>query len=317
MRTLTRLKSLQAFEAVARHGSYVGAGGELQVTAAAVGQLVRSLETYLGAPLFHRRLGAERLALTDDARAALGDVAEGLDRLEAGLRRLTTRKAHAVITVTASQVFTTKWLLPRLDDFAARHPEIDLRLDVSDRMVNLAQGEADIGVRFGGGLWPGVRSTLLTSEEMVAVCAPELLTDEALADPGAWLSTQTLIHDCAPGAGQVFPTWSDWLARAGLPQPSGAAGLRINAPAAVIQAAIKGHGVALARRALVAHDLAEGRLRQLLPEQRWPIEWSYFAVASARALRKPEVTAFHDWLVERARPTSPAAPERLELSLAS
>lgn len=109
MRDLSRLKALHAFEASARHGGFTRAAAELNVTPAAVGQLVRSLEVWLGAPLFLRRgSGSDRLITTDDALSALADLAEGLERLETGLRKLKARRARSIVTVTASQALVAK-----------------------------------------------------------------------------------------------------------------------------------------------------------------------------------------------------------------
>ena len=299
MRSLVRLKALQAFEAVARHGSFVGAASELHVSAAAVGQLVRSLESWLGSPLFHRRTGNERLVPTEDARRALVDVTEGLDRLESGLRHLTARKTRGAVMVTASSVLMTKWLLPRLEDFTSRHPEINVRLDVADRTVDLVNGEADIGLRCGTGSWTGLQATRLIGEEIIAVCSPLLAVAETAAASGRWLESQILIYDVTPYTAEVSPTWQDWLGRAGIPMPDRHAGLRINSSAAVIQAAMKGHGIALVRHVLVADDLSDGRLVRLFPQMSWPIDLAYFAVATPKVLRRPEVAAFHGWLVER------------------
>ncbi len=301
MRFLTRLKSLQALEAAARHGSFVGAASELDVTPAAVGQLVRSLEDWVGYPLFRRsRAGAERLTPVDEAQEALDDIAQGLDRLESGLKKLRGRKARSVVVVTASQAFVANWLLSRLNDFAEAFPTIDVRLDVSDRIIDLAQGEADIGIRCGMGAWKGVKATHLMDEEIIAVCHRRLLPQHDEITAG-WIAEQTLIHDGTPHPGGDFPSWSEWLARSGANQTPADRGLKINSTAAVIQAAIAGRGAALVRRALVTQEIESGRLVHLLPEQRWPVKWGYYAVASPKALRRYEVGAFHDWLAGQSR----------------
>ncbi|MBG7263129.1 LysR family transcriptional regulator [Pseudomonas sp. HMSC072F09] len=301
MRSLTRLKSLQALEAAARHGSFVGAASELDVTPAAVGQLVRSLEAWVGHPLLQRtRSGAERLTPVDEVREALEDIAQGLDCLESGLKKLRGRQARSVVVVTASQALVANWLLSRLDDFAANYPGIDVRLDVSDRVIDLAQGEADIGVRCGLGAWKGVKATPLMGEEIIAVCHHRLLS-ETTPVTADWIAAQTLIHDGTPHPGGEFPTWGEWLARAGVNSASTDRGLKINSTAAVIQAAITARGVALARKALVAQEIESGRLVHLLSDLRWPVKWAYYAVASPKTLRRYEVSAFHDWLVEQAR----------------
>lgn len=308
MRSLSRLRALLAFDAAARHGSFVAAAAELHVTPAAIGQQVRALEAMVGTRLFVRRPhGAARLVPTEDARAALKDITEGFDSLAAGLRRLRGRTPRSVVVVTASHALAARWLLPELPDFGQRHPEVDVRLDVTDRLLDLAQGEADLGLRCGPGGWPGVQATHLMDEEIYPVCSPALLGDARPQAPG-WLAGQTLIHDTTAPAAAVFPDWPRWLVFAGISIANAERGLRINASGAVLQAAAKGQGVALARHALVAHDLAEGRLVRLFPTLRWPIPWAYYLVTGARAARRPEVAAFRDWLVTRwAHSAEPAA----------
>jgi LysR family glycine cleavage system transcriptional activator len=271
------------------------------VTAAAVGQLVRSLEEWVGYPLLKRtRSGVERLTPADETRTALDEIAQGLDHLEAGLKKLRGRKARSVLVVTASQALVANWLLVRLEDFSTRFPTIDVRLDVSDRSIDLAQGEADIGIRCGLGSWTAVKATQLMTEEIIAVCHHRLLSTNR-KPTARWIAEQTLIHDGTSYPGGEFPTWSTWLARAKVKHAPANRGLRINSTNAVIQAAIAARGVALVRKALVAQEIASGRLTHLLPELRWPVKWAYYVVASPKALRRSEVTTFHDWLVKTAR----------------
>lgn len=299
MRFLTRLKSLQALEAAARHGSFVGAAAEMGVTPAAVGQLVRSLEVWAGYPLFKRtRSGTQRLVPVDEVKVALDEIAQGLDRLETGLKKLRGRKARSLVVVTASQAFVAHWLLPRLEDFEANHPDIEVRLDVAERLVDLEHSEADIGVRCGLGTWPGVKATHLMGEEIIAVCSPQLLP--ARKPTLAWLLQQTLIHDGMAHPGAEFPSWRDWLSRLGATAESTKRGLTINSTAAVIQAAVAGRGLALVRKALADEEIGAGRLHHLMPDNRWPVKWGYFVVASAKSLRRSEAKSFHDWLLEQA-----------------
>jgi LysR family transcriptional regulator, glycine cleavage system transcriptional activator len=302
MRTLSRLKAIHAFETVARHASYVAAAKELNVTPAAVGQQIRALESWLGIPLF-RRLdsGTSRLVLTEEARAAAEDFREGFDRLDAGLRRLRARRSRAVINVTASQAFVAKWLLPRLDRFTTTHPDCDVRLDVTDRLVDIAHGDADIALRCGLGNWPGVVSTQLMREEVFPVASPTLIgaRGRSVRRPQDF-AKHTLIHDATVPNDRAFPGWRAWLKWAEVSHRDIDGGLRINASAAVIQAAINGQGIALARAVLVKDDLAAKRLVRLCPKLRWPIPWAYFIVHREGALERPQTLAFFDWLIAMA-----------------
>ena len=218
MRSLNRLKWLHAFEATARHGSFTGAAQELGVTPAAVGQLVRSLEDWVGHPLLHRtRSGKERLTLVDEAQEALQDITLGLDKLETGLNKLRGRRSRSVVVVTASQVLMMNWLMDRLNRFSETHENIDLRLNVTEKLMDVSHGEADIGIRCGQGDWPGVNKTWLMDEEAVLVCSPRLVPPEKMAC-SEWLATQKLIHDDTPHPGADFPTWDDVLMAVGAPE---------------------------------------------------------------------------------------------------
>lgn len=298
MRSLSRLRSLQAFEAAARHGSFTGAAAELGVTATAVGQLVRSLEDWIGRPVFRRsRSGKERLGVTEEANIALEDIARGLDALEEGLRRLSGPKARAAVLVTASQALVANWLIFRLERFNHRHRGIDVRLDVSDRLLDMTNGEADVGVRCGLGEWKGLRAAKLMNEDVIAVASPSVVPPNSKSLVG-WLGDQTLIDDATPHRGADFPSWSDWLSHVGASSSSTRRTLKINATSAVVQAAVAGQGIALVRRTLVANELSTGRLCELFPKRRWPIRWAYYVVATPQSLRRREVAAFYEWLVD-------------------
>ncbi|HED3854641.1 MULTISPECIES: LysR substrate-binding domain-containing protein [Enterobacter] len=297
MRSLNRLKWLHAFEATARHGSFTGAAQELGVTPAAVGQLVRSLEDWVGHPLLHRtRSGKERLTLVDEAQEALQDITLGLDKLETGLNKLRGRRSRSVVVVTASQVLMMNWLMDRLNRFSETHENIDLRLNVTEKLMDVSHGEADIGIRCGQGDWPGVNKTWLMDEEAVMICSPRLVPPGKMAC-SEWLAMQKLIHDDTPHPGADFPSWNDVLMAVGAPDAL-ESGLHINSTSAVILSALSGRGVAIARYALVKKLIETGQLVQLHPDHRWPLKWSYYLVTPQQKVMRDEVKVFHDWLLQ-------------------
>ncbi|HGT9290093.1 LysR substrate-binding domain-containing protein [Enterobacter kobei] len=297
MRSLNRLKWLHAFEATARHGSFTGAAQELGVTPAAVGQLVRSLEDWVGHPLLHRtRSGKERLTLVDEAQEALQDITQGLDKLETGLNKLRGRRSRSVVVVTASQVLMMNWLMDRLNRFAESHENIDLRLNVTEKLMDVSHGEADIGIRCGQGDWPGVNKTWLMDEEAVLICSPHLVPPGKMAC-SEWLATQKLIHDDTPHPGADFPSWDDVLRTVGAPEAL-ESGLHINSTSAVILSALSGRGVAIVRYVLVKKLIETGQLVQLHPDHRWPLKWSYYVVTPQQKVMRDDVKVFHDWLLQ-------------------
>lgn len=293
------LNALRAFEASARHQSFSAAASELNVTPAAIGQLVRSLEEWLGMPLFHRSSsGRARLALTEVAERALPDIRAGFDRLNLGLARLKEGSANGVLTVTVSPAFAAKWLLPRIDRFQSAWPDTDVRLDTSLKLLDFAAQGIDIGVRYGTGAWAGLTAEKLMDEELYPVCSPALLPRNRRLRKPADLAGQTLIHDQSVERSVGFATWEAWLDAAGVKGVSTKRGLRINNSAAVLQAAIDGHGVALARSVMARDDLAAGRLVRLFPNLTLTSELAYYVVYRPECCALPKLAAFRDWLVE-------------------
>ena len=299
MRAPDHLNALRAFEASARHESFSAAAAELYVTPAAVGQLVRTLEDSLGTQLFHRGTsGRTRLAPTEAARRALPDIRAGLDRLRIGVERLKEASPSGVLTVTVSPAFAAKWLLPRIERFQSAFPETDVRLDVSIQILDFVTRGIDIGVRYGTGTWPGLAIDKLMDEEIFPVCSPALLRHHRLRKPSD-LASVKLIHDLSVDARSGFATWSAWLEKAGADVET-KRGLRINNSAAVLQAAIDGHGVALARSPMVRDDLAAGRLVRLFPDIEFASALGYYVVYRPECATLPRLVAFRDWLFREA-----------------
>ena len=300
MRSIAHLNALRAFEASARHQSFSLAAQELNVTPAAVGQLVRTLEDWLGSPLFVRSTsGRARLVTTEVAEQALPDIRAGLERLAVGLERLRSGSAGGVLTVTVSPAFAAKWLLPRIERFQAAWPETDLRLDTSLKPVDFVAQRIDVGVRYGRGQWPGLAAEKLMDEEVYPVCAPALLATATLQAPGD-LRGQVLIHDQSVDTSTGFASWQAWLRHAGGQGVPTDRGLRINNSAAVLQAAIDGQGVALARSVMAHDDLAAGRLVRLFPQVRLESALAYYVVYRPECIAQPKVAAFRDWLLREA-----------------
>jgi LysR family glycine cleavage system transcriptional activator len=297
-RRLAHLNALRAFEATARLGSYVRAAAELGVTPAAVGQHVRLLEAQFGAALFERQ--RKRLVLTEAAREVLPDVKDAFDRLAQAAERLREARRVPVVTITLSPSFAAKWLIPRIEGFRMAHPGVDLRLDTTDRLVDLARESIALGVRYGAGQYPGLEATLLMTEEVFPVCSPALVTRVRRLRHPDDLRHFKLIHDTTLESHASFPTWATWLKAAGARKVDARPGLRINSSIMALQAAIEGHGVALARSVIVADDVREGRLIMPLPSA-CSTGFSYYLVyPDALPLSRP-ASAFCHWLNQEAR----------------
>ncbi|AXA66777.1 transcriptional regulator GcvA [Pseudomonas oryzihabitans] len=297
MKSIVHLNALRAFEASARYQSFSAAASELNVTPAAVGQLVRTLELWLGTALFHRSSsGKVRLIATAAAEAALPDIRAGLERLSLGLERLKENTYGGVLTVTVSPAFAAKWLLPRIEGFHSAWPDIDLRLDTQLRAVDFQAQRIDIGVRYGGGNWPGVIAEKWLDEEVYPVCAPALMTAQAELQQPINLASHTLIHDLSMDSQSGFTTWETWFESVTGKKLAVERGLKINNSAAVLQAAIDGQGIALARGVMAQDDLAAGRLIRLFPDVNFPSPLAYYIVYRPDGSDRPKVKAFRDWM---------------------
>ncbi|WP_459618975.1 transcriptional regulator GcvA [Burkholderia sp. 3C] len=300
MRAPNNLNALRAFEAVARHLSYQTAAVELNVTPAAVGQLIRGLESHLEVELFHRSTsGPSRLTLTDAARTALSDLQSGFDLLSTAVERLRASKSRIIFTITIPPAFADKWLTLRVDSFQKQHPYYDLRIDSSRRLVDFTADRIDVGIRYGAGTWTDMVSTFLLRDEFFPVCSPALLDGKHRLKSPTDLKHHRLIHDISMSDFGAFPTWRSWLQKFGGAEAVDCdRGLQFNDSALAIQTAISGNGVALGRSSLVERDLADGRLVQPFPEVE-TCELAYYLVYRKERETSAPVVAFKEWLLNQ------------------
>lgn len=296
-RSLPPLNALRAFEAAARHLSFTKAAAELNVTPAAVGHQVKALEELLGVRLFRRLTRA--LRLTDAGQAALPVLSEGFDKLVQGVDQMRARSDGGLLTISVSPSFGAKWLVPRLDRFRSRHPEIEIRIDGTDRRVDLMRGEADVALRYGPGGYDGLQVDRLFGQASTPVCSPALLKGEHPLRELTDLHHHTLLHVDWMDA---EASWGMWLLAAGLGDIDPDRGPRFSMESLALQAAIDAQGVALIGALLVADDIAAGRLVQPF-DLRTPRSFSYYLLSRKEDAAQPKVAAFRAWLLEEAQKT--------------
>jgi LysR family glycine cleavage system transcriptional activator len=296
-RRLPPLNALRAFEAAARHLNFSRAADELAVTPGAVSQQIQNLEDYIGSALFKRT--PKGLLLTDGAQTALPALREAFDRLAEAASLLTAGTDGRRLTVSVAPSFAAKWLMPRLGRFEEAHPEVDVWISAGMELVDFASGEVDLAVRYGTGRYPGLEVTKLMAETVIPVAAPALLAQTPLAAERD-LAAHTLLHDGSPDADESCPDWPMWLAARGVKGVDGARGPRYNQSSLVIEAAINGRGVALAKRTLAQADLDAGRLVAPLgaPTE---VDFAYHLVHPKAKARLPQVKAFAAWITREAR----------------
>jgi len=298
-RRLPPFASLRAFEAAARHGSFTKAAEELFVTPAAVSHQIKALEDFLGRVLFHR--GHQGLRLTDAGHAYLPGVREAFERLVSAAGELDATEDDPVLTVSVAPSFAAKWLVPRLDGFQAAHPDIDVRISASMGLADFGAGDVDLAIRYGAGVYAGLESELLIRDTVYPVCSPALLAGDPPLDTPAMLAAHTLLHDDSPDGDDSCPTWAMWVKAAGLAGIDAQRGPRFNQASLVLEAAILGRGVALAKSTLADADIASGRLVKPF-DLIQPVRFAYYVVHPPAQGRMDKVRRFKAWLATQVAP---------------
>ncbi len=295
-RSLPPLRTLRAFEAAARHLSFAQAAAGLGVTPGAVSHQIKALEDWLGSPLFHRMTRA--LCLTEAGEAAQPFLTEGFDLLANGTARMKARTDENLLTVSVSPGFGSLWLVPRLDRFRRQHPEIELRIDGTDRLLDIASGEADMAIRYGPGGYNGAQCDRLFAMRATPVCSPELFfRGPALRRP-ADLAHHTLLHvDWKEAEG----SWRTWLLAAGATDVDPFKGPRFTKEDMAVRAALDGEGVALIGDRIAADHLDSGRL--VCPfnaDLSTQLMFAYFLLSPLDWQNEPKIACFRDWLIAEA-----------------
>lgn len=288
MNRLPQTTALRSFEVAARCLSFTQAARELNVTQGAVSHQVKGLEDLLGVKLFHRE--HQSLRLTDSGLGYLPFVREAIDRLKAGTDYLAARENSGVLTVSVSPNFASKWLVNRMGTFSQRHPDIDLRITASMQHVDFDSNDVEMAVRHGTGDWPNLHVTKLTREEIFPVCSPEFFRATSNLRTPEDLKHHTLLDDDSRN------DWPLWFAAAGLDAEKITIGPSFDQTNIVIDAAIAGQGVALARSALAAHDIRTGKLVRLF-DVSLPAPYGYFVVCPKATAAQDKIVRFREWLV--------------------
>ncbi|ANN70491.1 transcriptional regulator GcvA [Bordetella bronchialis] len=287
-RVLPPLNALRAFEAAGRLGSFKEAAAELHVTHGAISQHIRLLEAWLGSSLFERH--NRRVQLTPAAAAYLQKIGPLFEQLSQATARYGVPETDArVLAVNAPATFTLRWLVPRLARFRADHPGVEVRIETSNGPLESLKEDYDVVIRGGPDTFYGYSMRPFLTEERLPVCSPALLRRMPLRSPED-LRHHTLLHTSS-----LPRLWPDWLAGAQIAALRPAATLTFDHFYLTLQAAIDGIGVAMGPTALVADDLACGRLVTPFPGPRLPSR-SYCTYVADEKSGDELIALFRSWL---------------------
>ena len=311
---------LRAFEAVARHLNFRAAAEELSLTQSAVSRQIQSLEDEVGTALFLRHTRA--VELTSAGSQLLRASSMALERIDSAVRQIRQSAGRKGVAITTWASFASMWLIPRLEAFQRDHPDIDIRIDATDNAVDLATSDVDLALRYAVPQGIPAGAQRLFGEQLTPVASPWLLKTQPIRSIED-LSKCALIEagDAHRTRHLEWLTWQRWLDTFG-EAPASTTGKRgsrstpakltpqrwmyFNYANQIVQAALTGQGVALARLPLVAESLASGALVEPLPHTRLDSPLVYWLMVSPRSAQRPEVKAFCDWLLLQAAATREA-----------
>ena len=275
--------------------SFTLAAQELNVTPGAISQQIRLLEEFLEIRLFQRL--NRTIVLTDAGLLLLPETSKGFEHLRDAVSQVQRRADGGPLTITSAPSFVSKWLIPRLGRFKTRHPDIDVRIDTSDRLVDFSREDIDVGIRFGNGVYPELETVFLFSFDLIAVCSPDLLRDGQQLEVVSDLKKFTLLHSNYDEIDPGWPDWAMWLKVVEADEIDSTHGIFFNQSDQLFQAAVDGQGVALLANVLADPEIAAGRLVQPF-STRLPVKFNYHLVTSSHKAGLVKVVAFREWILD-------------------
>jgi LysR family transcriptional regulator, glycine cleavage system transcriptional activator len=292
--------ALRTFEAVARHLNFRAAAQELALTQPAVSRQIQALEHEVGVRLFLRHTRA--VELTGAGAQLLAAVTAALPRIDGAVRQIRQSAGRRTVALSTFASFASMWLIPRLEHFQRAHPDIDIRIDATDVPIDLETADMDLALRHGPPSIVPPGAIRLFGEQLTPVASPWLLRDAAPVQAPPDLLQFALIDD-GHQVPQTALTWRRWFDEHGYSGLEPKRWLYFNYSHQMVQAALTGQGVALARLPLVAESLASGDLVEPLPTQRIATRTSYWLIVGGRSARRPEIVAFTEWLLAQSEAT--------------
>ena len=292
---------LRAFEAVARHLNFRAASEEMALTQSAVSRQIQALEEEVGVPLFLRHTRA--VELTSAGAQLLLAVSNALPRLDGAVRQIRQSAGRRAVALTTFASFASMWLIPRLEQFQRDNPDIDIRIDASDQTLDLEISDVDLALRYGPTATMPAHAVRLFGEQLTPVASPWLLKGAALKKAADLANFALIEAGDAHATHLEWLTWRRWFDENGLSKLQPKRWLYFNYAYQMVQAALTGQGVVLARLPMVAEALANGDLVEPLPQQRMDSPMAYWLIVGPRSAQRPEIKAFCEWLMVQSKLT--------------
>jgi len=283
------LNALRAFEAAARHLNFTRAAMELCVSQAALSHQIKSLEERLGLALFQRL--PRGVALTDEGAALVPALSNALDQISRSLDVFANGNAREILTVGVVSSFAVGWLMPRLNDFALRHPEVEIRLKTNNNVVELAGEGLDCAIRYGNGLWADLTASVIMDAPLTAMASPKLLGQ--YPNTKNWGAREYAAHVLLRS--YRSDEWPSWFEAMGAQAPA-LTGPVFDNSLAIAGAAIAGFGVGLLPPAIFEKELAAGHLSIVQPKE--VSLGQYWLVRLPSREVTPGLAAFEGWLAK-------------------
>lgn len=299
-RRIPPLNPLRVFEVVARTENLTAAAAELHVTQSAVSRQIGVLETYLGIELFRRE--RHGVSLTRAGKLYAAKILPAFDTIAEATTQLLKANGPDTVRVRTYTTFAAKWLIPRLGEFRAKHPGIEVRITNATPDVDFDRDPVDVAIQFGTGQWPRLRAELMFRDEIEPVCSPRFLKRHArdARHPESLLRQPLLVSHYRR------VDWDDWLAFADLaPMAEDAPRMSFGTSVLTWQAAVDGLGIAIGQNSLLTNEFESG---QLVRPFRRPLhrDMAYYLVRPKLQRATREVRAFSDWLMAASAVTAQA-----------
>ena len=303
MRKLPPLSAIRVFEAAARHEHFTAAAEELGMTQAAVSYQIRALEERVGAKLFERSKG--RVRLTDTGRRLLTPLSAAFDRMDAAFAALRTED-ESMLSISTTSTFANTWLAWRIGGFQMEHPNLAVRLDASNALIDFATSDFDVAIRAGDGNWPGLDATKLFEIDYTPVCSPWFMNEWQKEHGGREMEPADLID--LPQVSANDPWLYQWLRDRGveIPDRPKRPGIQLDSQTAEGTAAMAGRGIAMLTPFFWRYDLTEGRLVRPFRDVS-SRGWGYWMVCPEHRRQTPKIKRFCEWLLPTARADHEAA----------